>query len=72
MIPGAKEKQITASAAVPAVAVESLTASTATLIVYINQTVTVGTEAPTGTASSVREPLQKVNGAWLIEKFDPI
>lgn len=51
----------------PVASVESLTADTATLIVFINQTVTQGSEAPTGTASSVRERLREVDGAWLIE-----
>jgi Mce-associated membrane protein len=51
VIPGAKEKTITATAVVPAVAVESLTATTATMIVFINQTVTVGSATPEDTAS---------------------
>ncbi|GJF17813.1 hypothetical protein NGTWS0302_16740 [Mycolicibacterium cyprinidarum] len=72
VIPGAKEKNITAVAQVPALAVESLTADTAVLIVFVNQTVTVGSEAPTDTASSVRERLRNVDGAWLIEAFDPL
>ena len=72
VIPGAREKHITAAAEVPAVAVESLTASTATLIVFINQTVTVGSEKATDTASSVRMRLEEVNGSWLIAAFDPL
>lgn len=72
VIPGAKQKSITAVATVPALSVESLTASTAVVLVFVNQTVTVGSEAPTDTASSVRARLQKVNSAWLIEAFDPL
>jgi Mce-associated membrane protein len=72
VIPGANDKKITASASVPAVSVESLTASTATLVVFINQTVTVGSEKPTDMASSVRMRLEDVNGSWLVGAFDPL
>jgi Mce-associated membrane protein len=72
VIPGAKQKNITAVAQVPAAAVESLTTDKASMIVFINQQVTVPPAAPTTTASSVRVGLQKINGAWLIDAFDPI
>jgi hypothetical protein len=39
----------------------------------MNQTVTVGADAPTSsTASALRERLQDVNGAWLIDAFNPM
>jgi len=73
VIPGAKQKNITAVAQVPAAAVESLTTDKASMIVFVNQQATVGTDAPTTTTTTtVRVGLQKINGAWLIDAFDPI
>jgi Mce-associated membrane protein len=72
VIPGAKEKQISAVASVPAAASVSATATEAVVLVFVNQTVTVGQGAPTDTASSVRVTLDKVGGRWLISEFDPV
>jgi Mce-associated membrane protein len=72
VIPGAQQKQITVVAQVPAAAVESLTTDKASMIVFVNQQTTVPPAAPTTTPSSVRAGLQKINGAWLIDAFDPI
>ena len=41
------------------------------MLVFVNQTVIVGNDAPTVTASSVRVTLDKVGDRWLISKFDP-
>ncbi len=72
VIPGAKQKSITAVAQVPGAAVESLTIDKASTIVFVNQTATAPPDAPKDTASTVRVGLQKINGAWLINKFDPV
>jgi Mce-associated membrane protein len=72
VIPGAKEKQITAVASVPAAASVSATQSEAVVLVFVNQTVNVGQDPPTDTASSVRVTLDKVGDRWLISKFDPV
>lgn len=72
VIPGAKEKDITATAEVPAAGVESITAARAVVIAFINQTVTVGTEPAKDTASTVRIGMRKVNDRWLIESFEPL
>jgi len=72
VIPGAKEKQISAVASVPAAASVSATATEAVVLVFVNQTVIVGQDAPTDTASSVRVSLEKVSDSWLISKFDPV
>ncbi|MCV7149745.1 hypothetical protein H7I57_00270 [Mycobacterium pyrenivorans] len=72
VIPGAKEKQISAVASVPAAASVSATESEAVVLVFVNQTVIVGQDAPTDTASSVRVTLEKVGDRWLISKFDPV
>ncbi|MDT5014882.1 MAG: Mce-associated rane protein [Mycobacterium sp.] len=72
VIPAAHQNNVTATADVAAVGVESLTPDEAAVIAYIDQTVTVGTEAPTDTASSFRLGLKLIDGHWLVEKFDPI
>lgn len=72
VIPGAKQKQISAVATVPAVASVSADPRHAVVLVFVNQTVIVGQDAPTDTASSVRVTLEKVGDRWLISKFDPV
>jgi len=72
VIPGAKQKQIAAVATVPAVASVSAKPNHAVVLVFVNQTVIVGQDAPTDTASSVRVTLDKVGDRWLISKFDPV
>lgn len=72
VIPGAKQKQISAVATVPAAASVSANGAHAIVLVFVNQTVIVGKDAPTNTASSVRVTLDKVGGRWLISGFDPV
>jgi Mce-associated membrane protein len=72
VIPGAKEKQISAVAKVPAAASVSANPGRAVVLVFVNQTVSVGNGVPTDTASSVRITLDKVGDRWLISKFDPV
>ncbi len=72
VIPGAKEERIAAVASVPAAASVSATPTEAVALVFVNQTVSVGQDPPTDTASSVRVTLQKVDDRWLISKFDPV
>jgi Mce-associated membrane protein len=72
VIPGAKQKQIAAVATVPAVASVSANLNHAVVLVFVNQTVIVGQDAPTDTASSVRVTLDKIGDRWLISKFDPV
>jgi Mce-associated membrane protein len=70
--PGAKQKHIAAQATVPAAASVSATDNHAVVLVFVNQTVNVGTDPPSSTASSVRVTLDKVDDRWLISAFDPI
>jgi Mce-associated membrane protein len=72
VIPGAKQKQISAVASVPAAASLSATADHAVVLLFVNQSVIIGRDAPTSTASSVRVTLDKIGGHWLISKFDPV
>lgn len=72
VIPGAKEKQISAVATVPAAASVQADPNRAVVLVFVNQTVVVGSDAPTDTASSVRVTLEKSGDRWLISAFEPV
>src|SRR6201996_8631033 len=72
VIPGAKKKQISAVATVPAAASVRATENHAVVLLFVNQSVIVGQDAPTSTASSVRVTLEKAGGRWLISQFDPV
>jgi len=70
--PGAKQQHITAAATVPAAASVSATEKHAVVLVFVDQTTTIGNDAPTQTTSSVRVSLENVDGRWLISQFDPV
>jgi Mce-associated membrane protein len=72
VIPGSKQKQISATASVPAAASVMASPNHAVVLIFVNQTISVGTEPPTDAASRVRVTLDKVNGRWLLSGFDPI
>jgi Mce-associated membrane protein len=70
--PGAKQQHISALATVPAAASVSATGKHAVVLVFVDQTTTIGNDAPTQSTSSVRVSLEKVDGRWLISQFDPV
>jgi Mce-associated membrane protein len=70
--PGAKQQHITAVATVPAAASVLATGKHAVVLVFVDQTTTIGNDAPTQSTSSVRVNLEKVDGRWLISQFDPV
>jgi Mce-associated membrane protein len=72
VIPGAQQKQISAVAKVPAAAAMSVSPGHAVVLVFVDQTVTMGKDAPTDTNSVIRVTLDKTHGRWLIRQFDPI
>lgn len=72
VIPGAKQKQISAVATVPGAASVRASGNHAVAMLFVNQTVTIGQDAPTNTSSSVRVTLDKIGGRWLISQFEPI
>lgn len=72
VIPGSKQKQISAVASVPAAAPITASPNHAVVLIFVNQTVTVGADPPTDTASRIRVTLDKVKNQWLISGFDPI
>jgi Mce-associated membrane protein len=72
VIPGAKQRQISAVATVPAAASVSVTATHAVVLVFVDQTTIVGTDPPSASTSSVKVTLEKVHDRWLISQFDPV
>lgn len=72
VIPGAKQRRISSVATVPAAAAVSTTSDSAVVLVFVNQTVIVGSDPPTNSTSSVRVTLQKTDDRWLVSSFDPI
>lgn len=72
VIPGSKEKHISSQAKVPAAATISVHGANAEVLIFVDQSVTIGDDPPTDTASCVKLTLQKVQGRWLIAQFDPV
>ncbi|WP_263992091.1 hypothetical protein [Mycobacterium bourgelatii] len=73
VIPGAKEKHISAVAKVNAAASVSATENHAVVLLFVNQTVTMGEGGtPTDTQPVIRVTLEKVDGKWLVSHFDPV
>ncbi|MGV0810204.1 hypothetical protein [Mycolicibacterium setense] len=71
VIPGAKEKEISATATVPAASSVSASENRAVVLVFVDQSVIIGKDAPSATASAVQVTLDKVSNRWLISGFDP-
>jgi Mce-associated membrane protein len=70
LIPNTKEKRVSAVARIPVAAAVSASENHAVVLLFVNQTVTVGTSTPTDATSSVRVTLDKIGGRWLISGFD--
>ena len=71
VIPGAKQRMITATATVPAAAPVSATQKHAVVLVFVNQAVTMGADAQSSSNSVVEVSLDHVGDRWLISGFDP-
>lgn len=72
VIPGSKEQRISAMVSVPAAAPVEVSSDRAVVMVFVNQTTTIGDDPPTDLTSTVRVTLDKVDGQWLISQFEPI
>jgi Mce-associated membrane protein len=72
VIPGAKEKHISSTVKVSAAAPVSTTSNHSVVLLYANQTVTIGEGVPTDTQPVIRVTLDKVDGRWLVSRFDPV
>ncbi|MFD6061934.1 hypothetical protein [Rhodococcus wratislaviensis] len=71
--PTAEDKNVTMQAVPVGASVESVTADTARVLVYVNQTTTMAdSPEPSQTQNVVRVTLSHIDGAWLISGFDPL
>ena len=71
VIPGAKQKQVSTTATVSAAASEVATPNHAVVLLFVDQEMLVGADAPTSTESVVEVTLDKVGSRWLISGFEP-
>ena len=72
VIPGSKEKRISATVAIPAAASVSATENHAVVLVFVNQTTTLGDGTPSNSVSSVKMTLDKEDDRWLVSQFEPV
>jgi Mce-associated membrane protein len=72
VIPGAKQKHISATATVPAAAPVFATSDKAVVLLFIDQTTTIGADPPSNLQSTVRVTMNKVGGQWLMAEFTPV
>lgn len=72
VIPGAKEKRVSASVTIPAAASVSAGENRAVVLVFVNQETTFGDDTPSNSVSSVKVTLQKEDDRWLVSQFEPV
>lgn len=71
--PAAKEKAVTTTAQVVQAAVSEIHPNSAVVLVFVNQSTTSKDRPdPSMAASSVLVSMTKVDGKWLITKFEPV
>lgn len=71
--PAVRQQNVKASATVLRAGVSELHPDSAVVLLFIHQTTTSKEKPePVLTSSNVRVELAKVNGAWLISKFEPV
>jgi Mce-associated membrane protein len=70
LIPNAKERHVSASASIPAAASVSATDNHAVVLLFVDQTVTIGDSPPADSDESVRVTLDKIGNRWLVSDFD--
>jgi Mce-associated membrane protein len=72
VIPESKQKRISSSATVKAAASVRASPDRAVVLLFVNQTVTVGNDPPSNTDSNVRMTLDKIGGKWLISDLTTV
>jgi Mce-associated membrane protein len=72
VIPGSKEKNISSVANVAAASSVSASPNHAVVLVFVDQNITIGTDPPSGSSSSVRVTLDRQGDQWLISAFEPV
>ena len=71
--PAAKEKSLKTTAHVMGAGVQELHPDSAVVLVYVDQSTTSKDRPdPTLSASTVLVSMNRINGSWLITKFDPV
>ncbi len=71
--PAAKQRPLKTSAEVGGAAVMELHPNSAVVLVFVNQTTTAkDNPKPMTAVSSIRVHMNRVDGRWLITKFDPV
>lgn len=72
IIPQARERQLVSQANVVGVGVLTAQRNSASVMVYMNRTVTDKSKEPVYDGSRLRVDYQKIDGKWLIEYITPI
>jgi Mce-associated membrane protein len=72
VIPGARQRHISAEATVKAAASVRAQPDHADVMLFIDQNITIGQDPPTTSASSIHVTLDKVDDRWLVTAFDPV
>ena len=72
VIPGAKQKQISAIATVPAAASMPATADHAVVLLFVNQASSSARTRRPPPHPAFGSRLDKIDGRWLISQFDPV
>lgn len=72
VVPVATTQRVTANADVPAIGVESASPDRVELVLFVNQLVAVGDQAPQKTTSTVRATMVREDGQWLMSEFEPV
>ena len=72
IIPQARERQLVSQANVVGVGVLSAQRNSASVMVYMNRTVTDKSKTPIYDGSRLRVDYQKIDGKWLIKYITPI
>lgn len=72
IIPEARERQVVATANVVGVGVLTAQRNSATLLIFLNQTVTDSSREPMYQGSRVEVEYQRVDGTWLINFIRPV
>jgi Mce-associated membrane protein len=72
IIPQARERQLVSQANVVGVGVLSAQRDSASVMVYLNRTVTDKSKTPIYDGSRLRVDYQKIDGKWLIKYITPI
>ncbi|MEI7715435.1 MAG: hypothetical protein WCI78_05005 [Mycobacterium sp.] len=71
--PAAKQRPLKTSAEVGGAAVMELHPNSAVVLVFVNQTTTAkDNPKPITAVSSIRVHMNRIDGRWLITKFDPV